>query len=147
MRVRQAHILHGRDGYSLEIESAPDWAVLVDTITETVVLEWICTRWLGHFICAPPDWAYELGFGTDQGDPSTALPHRWSLGQLLFKVSQNVGVLSWKRAKREMVIPLTREQVAEHFPDVLTDWFADLDDYDVGVSNDAARWRPDKSGQ
>ena len=143
--MRLASITHGRDGYSIWIENVPAWAWLIDQVTETVMLRWIDPA-LGHHLCAPRDWMYDLGVGTDpEEDEDLRLPHRWSLGQLAFTVTQSAGTLHLKRSKREMIIPVTREQVAEHFPDALSDWFDRLDDYDTDVSIDAARWHPERA--
>jgi hypothetical protein len=128
--VLTAHITYGRSGYSLEIEKTPLWSFVADEVIGTVVMEWICAG-TGHHLCAPRDWMYEVGIGTDPDpEPSTRLPHRWSLGQAAFWISQHAIEPFWRRRTTVFTTPLTRDQVMEHFPDRVPDWFTDSDDTD-----------------
>lgn len=149
--MRLAVLSHGRDGFQLNVDRVPFWAWAVGEVAETITMGWLCPR-TGHAVCSPPDWMFRIGFGRDRfpsSDSDGQVWHRWSLGSGAFWLSQHAGVeVAWKRTTTELKIPLTNQQAAR----INATWVADIlesleDDDDPDVSDDAARWRPERAGQ
>lgn len=130
-----ASVSHSRDGYHLVIEVVPRWAVAADWLVWDVLFE--LEAKLGHPICSPPEWLWEVGIGQDKyPDPELRQPRRWSIGSGLHRISQAAGNLSWNRAREVYRIPLSFDDVLRYFPDARVDW-----DPELGTP-DAARWSP-----
>lgn len=123
MKVQLAHLMHGNKGYSIWIVEVPVWAVLAERSAD-----WVGRR-LDHLCCgAPlPDWIDKIGFGpTDKHGIREN-----SIGWKMFMFGQRVHSIACRREKLIAQIPVTREFVAEFFPDRLTDWLDEEEEENV----------------
>jgi hypothetical protein len=118
--IRIARVLHGKDGYILQVEDVPAWAYAIDTVNEAVIGAacgwshgWACPLCL----CAKWDWTFKAGWGRDEDGL-----RRHSLGGLLFHLGQRGGRFCLKRTRMRYERPLTFEEACEHFPESRIEW-------------------------
>ena len=119
-QIQQACLSRHRDkGTYLDITARPLRAVVLQYIGDSLFF-------------SPPEWTFRARWG--KGDEDGWTPR--SLGAKLYSLGQwaGCGFGTWKLERTVAEIPLSREQVLEHFPDV--------DPFFAGDSTDSYRGRP-----
>lgn len=115
--IRRALLSYDREGYSLRIEDTPWWAAFAETAGEEIHSQ-VC-RFANHFLCSPPDFFWDLGWGRYEWEYGM-----WehSLAGMFTGLGHHLagGFGAWRRSKHVGSVRVSEEWVAAHFPDWLS---------------------------